>query len=367
MVFAGRGISQEDYPAPPKNVFASRPFEELITKYADDYAGIDVRGKIVLLVRFAGVRGAIRPSSNFGQTPGPYVADSIANAIKRGAAAVIFVDPALDLYTDVPFPAVYQTREGVLAGPNPYLRIERESPPTTLTGVPVIVLDTAAAEQLLAPLGLDMQPFIGLPDYRSPEFDRSPARDLGVTARVEVPLSRQVVASKSLVAEVPGISPQTGRVMVWLLHSSSSGSGQIVLGAIAQVLGPRRAPFVLVDFDDSGDAAGSTAAVREVLADRRIVLVVVLDQLQGSALKFVTPYGELIPALDLYADRANARHEVTRTTELIGALSGVAPLVDVRTVVIRGSGTAGDLRPDAAAFIGYLAGREDARAEELPR
>ena len=95
--------------------------------------------------------------------------------------------------------------------------------------------------------------------------------------------------------------------------------------------------------------------------------VVVLDELQGSALKFVTPYGDLIPALDLYADKANARHEVTRTTELIGALSGVAPFVDLKTVVIKGSGTAGDLGPDAAALIGYLAGRQGARAEELPR
>jgi hypothetical protein len=93
----------------------------------------------------------------------------------------------------------------------------------------------------------------------------------------------------------------------------------------------------------------------------------VLDQLDGSALKFTTANGELIPALDLYAERAGARHDVTRTTASAAVVSDIAPLLDVKTVVVSGNGGSGDLRGDAAALVGYLAGRLALGAEELPR
>jgi hypothetical protein len=124
---------------------------------------------------------------------------------------------------------------------------------------------------------------------------------------------------------------------------------------------------VFVDFDPAVDPKANAKAVAAALEDRRISLVIVLDKLDGNALKFTTANGELIPALDMYADKAAARHELTRTTATATAVSDIAPLLDYKTVVVSGNGGAGDLRPDAAAFVGYLAGRLALGAEELPR
>jgi hypothetical protein len=77
--------------------------------------------------------------------------------------------------------------------------------------------------------------------------------------------------------------------------------------------------------------------------------------------------GDLIPALDLYAAKASARHELTRSTASAAAASEFAPLMEFKTVVVRGNGASGDLRADAAALVGYLAGRLALGAEELPR
>src|SRR5688500_11003886 len=104
-----------------------------------------------------------------------------------------------------------------------------------------------------------------------------------------------------------------------------------------------------------------------LINERRIRLVVVLEKVYSTAQNFVKPHGDLIPALDLYAARSGARHEVTRTTAPLTALSGLAPLPDVPTVVVKGVGSFGDLREDAAALLGYLAGRLALGAEELPR
>jgi hypothetical protein len=48
-------------------------------------------------------------------------------------------------------------------------------------------------------------------------------------------------------------------------------------------------------------------------------------------------------------------------------MSDLAPLLEFKTVIVSGNGGSGDLRPDAAALVGYLAGRLALGAEELPR
>jgi hypothetical protein len=75
----------------------------------------------------------------------------------------------------------------------------------------------------------------------------------------------------------------------------------------------------------------------------------------------------LILALDQYADISGAPHAITRNTATVLALGESAPLPGVRTVLISGHGDQGDLSKDAAAVIGYLAGRLSLGAEELPR
>jgi len=115
------------------------------------------------------------------------------------------------------------------------------------------------------------------------------------------------------------------------------------------------------------DPRANAQAVSQVLGPRRIDLVVVIDELDGDALRFTTANGDLIPAFDLYADKADARHVTTTATAPIGELTNVVPFIDQPTVVVTGSGGASDLRPDAAALIGYLAGRLALGAEELRR
>ncbi len=370
LVFVGRGIVPSEYPPTPAcpSVICGRPdIGNLIQDYANDYSGIDVRGKVVLLVRFLGVASHGFTSTMNGYSFGPDGATTIAGAIKRGAAAVLFVDPALGFYTDRQENFTLGTGD-ILGGVNPYLRLERDLPPSNTAGVPVVVLDPVAAQSLLLPNGVDISAYFTFDEGRSDRYSRSPSRDLGISARVEVPLARQTASATSYVGEVSRAAPDAGRVLIWAVRKPGAAHPSAdVVAALARELEGRGAPFVFVDFDPSIDLQANRQSIRDVLKDRRISLVVVLNQLDGTALRFTTPYGDLIPTFDLYADKAGARHEVTRATADITALADIAPLVDVKTVLVSGNAGDGDLRPDAAALVGYLAGRLALGAEELPR
>jgi hypothetical protein len=183
-----------------------------------------------------------------------------------------------------------------------------------------------------------------------------------------VPLERTASSSTSYVGEISGTAHDAGHVLVWAPRRPEDPHPSAdVLAALARTLVPRQAPFLFVDFDDAADRKANAQAIRAALGDRRLALVVVLGNLTGDALKLTTPYGDLIPALDSYASEAGARSIVTRSTAPITALDGIAPFADVRTVLVESAGGTGDLRPDAAAFLGYLAGRLALRAEELPK
>lgn len=371
LVFAGRGISPADFKPLSQPVTFVRPDvakEIHALGYEDDYAGIDVRGKVVLLVRFFGIHVGPNTRISDGIAHGLVVEQTIASAVERGAAAVIFVDPALWLYTDLEANATYGGRGAVRGGPNPYLRLERSEPRTDTEGVPVIVLSEIAAGELLGPLGLDLTPFYDFDERSRPEDAQSPSSDLGVMARVEVPIAKQTATVSSLVGEIAGTAAGTGYIVVWApRRPDAPHPSRDVLAALASALGSRRVPLVFVDFDLSVDARANAKHIRQALKDREIALVVVLDKLDGGALRFITPYGELIPALDRYADRSSARYEVTRQTARVAALEGIAPFIDVKTVLVTGTGGEGDVRPDAAAVLGYMAGRLALGAPEVPR
>lgn len=336
----------------------------LLETYPDDYAGIDVRGKVVLLVRFMGIDAREPGSATANYVDGPAVEVSIADAIRRGAAAVIFVDPMLGSYTDTERSAFPGLRASGLL--NPYLSMEREFPTASVSRVPVVVLDPLAARSLVAPLDLDLSPFLRH-DTRDTRWDRSPSRGLGLSARVEVPVRTDTVSVSSVVAEVPDIPDEVGRVAVWAPRNPDSvqldAARTDVLGALARALAARKAPFIFIDFDPHSD----TMAVREALKDRRIVLVIVLQELHGGVLRFESANGDLIPAFDLYAEKSAARYEITRQTAKIESFSAVAPLPGIRTVAIRADAAPGDARADAVAVIAYVAGRLALGAPELPR
>lgn len=371
LVFAGRGISAADYVPSPQPLFQPRveDFAGLIRDYdyADDYAGIDVRGKVVLLARFIGFKAAQTGANAFRNVVGPQPDDAIANAVKRGAAAVIFIDPALYLYNDVQGCCTYGLGD-LIGGQNPYLRGERNDPPKTTSGVPVFVLGDLAAQEFMAPFGIDITPFFRADERRAPQYQRSLSRDLGVIARVEVPMERRTAAVTSHVAQVKGAPADAARVVVWNIRRPGvQHPGEEVLAAVARSVAARGVPMVFVNFDPDLDPVANAKTIEEALKGQRIGLVIVLDHLDGPSLRFTTPHGDLIPALDLYADKAGARHEVTRATASEAALAEVAPFFGIKTVLIDGSRGDGDARPEAAALVGYLAGRLALGAEELPR
>ncbi|TMC48932.1 MAG: ABC transporter permease subunit [Chloroflexi bacterium] len=345
LVFAARGIVPKEHPPllPRPGRPTVPPLGPLIQSYPDDYAGIDIRGKVVLLVRFMGVDVPGR-----GTAPGFEVSGSISDAVRRGAAAVVFVDPELGGYA--------KSRD-------PYVFTEQDDPAGSASGVPVVVLDPSAAETLVRPLNLDLSPLLGY-DRVGKEWGPSAARDTTVTARVEVPLREDTEPIASRIGQLPDIPDGTGRVVVWAARNLADDrldpTRTAVLAALARLTSVHQAPFIFVDFDPHAD----TQAVAAALRGERVVLVLVLQSLDGGLLTFESANGDSIPAFDYYAREVGARYEVTRTTATLEQT--IRPLPGVRTVVL-GSRGPGGVSSDAVAVIGYLAGRLALGAPELPR
>jgi hypothetical protein len=323
-----------------------------VKDYPDDYAGIDVRGKVALLVRFMGVDAGSR-----GVVEGTSVGTAVADAIKRGAVGVIVVDR----FVGAPGSSLNLRSISAL---NAYVQIEELFPPVSTSGVPVMVIDPDAARRLTGSVGVDIDPLLGY-DPAGKKWDRSFSRDLPLVARITVPLREDIFSVTSTVAEVPGFSAEAGRVVIWTDHKVAStpteANRRDVLASLARFASARHAPFIFVDLDLRGDAL----AVREFLGSRRVLVVIVLDQLDGSVLYFTTANGDLIPAFDLYAEKAGARHETTRTTATVNQVG--SPVPNLKTVVIDSSGAGSDARADTVALIGYLAGRLALGAPELGR
>jgi peptide/nickel transport system permease protein len=353
LVFAARGIAPGDIVQPIVFGPTRQPsLASLVKEYPDDYAGIDVRGKIVLLVRFLGVDAGSR-----GLVDG-YSADiGINNVIKRGAAGVIYVDRSVG----TPGSSLYP--RSVLAL-NSYAALEELSPPVSVSGVPVVVIDPETAHALVAPLGLDLAPLLGY-DAVGRKWDRSLSRDLGVSARIAVPLREDVSTARGVAAEVPGFSAERGRVVIWATHTLGATTTETntrdVLASLARFASARHSPFIFVDFDVHADVQ----ALRDFLRTRRVLVLIVLDQLDRSVLQFTTANGDLIPAFDLYAEKAGAAHEITRRTFTVDQVG--SPVPDMKTVVVSTIGPPPDARADTAALIGYLAGRLALGAPELGR
>jgi len=372
LVFAGWGISPADYPRQPQQIFGV-DFGGAVESFPDDYRTVDVRGKVVVLLRYNGLL------TGRGTANGPDVETHIKNAIKRGAAAVLLVDPLL--------PRLPRVTTGNTQ--NTYQRVEQQSPITRVAGVPVIVMSPSVADRLLVPFGIsttDIYASVGAgvtvgTIFVSPTWiptdsryaEASMARDLGTRARVEVDAAEVRAHVRSVIAESVAPASQA-RIVVWaVLHPSSVGDREPIeaMVAAARAIAGRSTPLIFVAFDPSVDAAGNARMVADVVRARTIGLVIVLDDLVGSALQFRTPFGDLVPAFDRYADKAGVPHLLTRGTvsrdSELWTWPGIAPFIDDRSIVVSGAGAAGDLRAATAALLAYVAGRAALGAEELPR
>jgi len=373
LVFAGWGLSPSDYrPTVTATSNISAPsLGTAVKEWADDYAAVDVSGKVATILKMPTI------DSGRGATPGLDFETAVQNALKRGAAAVLYIDPLLPT---MPLATVAGNRV------NPYRRLAQILPVERPAGPPVIVLSLPVGERLLAPLGvsptriwesLGTYTVLGslsgskVVDNDAPITRTTLARDLGVLAHIELPVARVSETLRNLVARTSDDDPG---VLIWALMPAtrgSSGPAFDALAAVVRILKERQsAAFTIVAFDRRFDALGNARAIATALGKNSWDLIVVLDDLEGERLRFDTVYGDLIPMFDLYAARAGARAAITRSITMPvdeWTWPGREAFPKSRAMIVRATGAAGDVRPDVAALLGYIAGRDALGAPELHR
>ena len=145
-------------------------------------------------------------------------------------------------------------------------------------------------------------------------MQHSLARDLGVTAHIELPVERVSVTPRSLVGAT-GAAP---RVLVWAVTPGTRLSSRPALDALAasiRSLADRTGEEIaFVVFDRAADPLGNARQIADLLGRPRWDLIIVLDDLEGERLRFNTISADLIPAFDEYAQRSGARAQLTRAS-----------------------------------------------------
>ncbi len=362
VVFAGWGIAPSDIAELQVGAFSPPDLGRAVKDWADDYAAVDVRGKAVLILRLQSVLTGPRA------TQGPDFQSTVANALKRGAAAVLYVDPLRKTYPTV-------TRVGGRV--NPYLRLAEVAPLENASRPPVFALDVAAADRFLEgsrPTATEIYARLSETSGGVRASDASTrislARPLPVTAHIELPIALVRSTSRTLAANTPA-PPGTPRIVVWAVApdpDDRSRAAADAIAAAARAVGSHPGPAVtLVAFDPSADVTADARAVRQLMAGAPIDLVLVVQSMLGGKLQFQTAYGDLVPVIDRYAELAGARYRITRVASPIDLVQwpGIAAFPTTRSVVIRGDGAVGDVRADAAAVIGQAIGRWVLGAPEL--
>ena len=366
LVFAGWGVSPADFPPQHTSVFETGDFGTLVAGWEDDYAKIDVRGKVALIFRIANIQTGIgRPV-----TPAPTADVLMRSAIKRGAAAILWVDAS---------------RAQLIARgqPDPYRRLVADDPLTRVAGVPVFMLTAEAADRLLAPVGIKATAILRaqLQGDTAATRGTSMAAELPERAHLELPIAPVASSSHSLVALTPAPAG-AHRLVIWAVAPSlatGSRSASDALSALVRVLAGRAMPpLVFVVFDPRGDPVANAKAVRATLGTTPIDDVLAIESLGGPRLQFATVYGDLVPAIDDYATRAGAaalrtagalNPDAPETGDLMIA-AGLSAFVNDHWILISGQGPVGDtddLRADAAAVLAYVVARYAAAAPELVR
>lgn len=368
IVFAGWGLSPADHPSVATQIFSGPSFGKVVEDWPDDYSAVDVRGKIAVMLKMP----SIRTGTRFAIVTQDFET-AVSNALKRGARAVLYVDPALPT---LPLTATNAAR------PNPYIRLGESVPIERADKPPVIVLSLGAAERILGPFGVSptaiwdrLGPNVGfggtqtrMVESNDPIWQRTLARDLGVRAHLTLPVDRVTGTSRSLVGTT-GASP---RILMWAVTPGTRLSSRPALDALSGTIRALKdrtgEEIAFVVFDRTADPLGNARQIAEYLGRTTWDLIVVLNDLMGERLRFETQSGDLIPAFDEYARLSGARAEVTRGSAPDDfTWPGIQAFPKSRSVVVSGTGGEGDLRADTAALLAYVAGRDALGAPELRR
>jgi ABC-type dipeptide/oligopeptide/nickel transport system permease subunit len=371
IVFAGWGLSPSDHPetAPLIGQFPAPNLGTVVKTWPDDYRAVDVRGRVAVILRMPNIQTRTR-----GITVGQDFETTVNNALKRGAVAVVYIDPLLPT---LPLTTFSGSRI------NPYRRLGETLPLRRPDGPPVIVLSVRTAERLLGPLGVSPTailakigtsptPLLGQMVIQSddPISQMSLARDLGTRAHVELPIARVTATPKSVVGVTPG---EPARVLIWVVMPATRGTSAPATDALAAMVrslaGRTGSGLAIVAFDRTADPLGNARAIADLLGRTRWDTIVVLDDLEGERLRFDTIYGDLIPMFDHYASRSGARAAITRGIANPEQWSwpGMEAFPKSRATIVRATGENGDVRGDVAALLGYIAGRDALGAPELRR
>ena len=217
VIFAGYGITRPGY---------------------DDYAGLDVRNKIVLAMRQE-PRDA-HGASRFAKAGHAWSDDALystkaRNAAVHGAAALLLVQPPAASGTDT-VPHYVGESAAVSSSPLPTILITRRVADLLLT----------TADQPGLPVFESAIDALGRP--KSAALNR-------VSLSGEVALRRRSVAVRNIVGEIPGVGPQANEFVVIGAHYDHLGTGQLghVMGPAGQI------------FHGADDNASGTAAVLETV------------------------------------------------------------------------------------------------------
>ena len=249
VVFAGYGISAKD--------------ESMKLDY-DDYAGIDVRGKAVLVLRREPQLDDEK-SAFAGKMTTTYAtfAHKATNAFQHGAAALLIVNDAAGLKG-----AEDQLLRFNAAG------VEENSP------IPIIALSRATADRLLADSGL---PKLAEAE-QAIDADLKP-RSLplpGWTLDASATIERKGLATKNVVGVLEGAGPHADETIVVGAHYDHLGHGGLASGSLAFLSGDIH--------NGADDNASGTAMVMELARrlarrpdslDRRIVFIAFSGEEKG--------------------------------------------------------------------------------------
>jgi len=284
IVFAGWGLSPSDHPETAAVLFTAPSLGTVVKGWADDYRAVDVRGKIAVILRMPNVQSGSR-----NITAGQDFETTAANALKRGAVAVLYIDPTLPTLPITTF-------RGNLI--NPYRRLGETVPLQRPDGPPVIALSLRMGERLLGPFGVSPTAIwdgIGLNTSNGLTFgqklvqsddpisQRSFARELGTRAHIDLPVARVTATTQSLVGVTPG---EPSRVLIWAVMPATRGSSRPATDALAafvrSLAGRTGVGLAVVAFDRRADTIGSARALADLLGRTRWDTIVVLDDLEGE-------------------------------------------------------------------------------------
>ncbi|WP_422929878.1 M20/M25/M40 family metallo-hydrolase [Singulisphaera sp. PoT] len=223
IVFAGYGIT------------ASDPSKKL--DY-DDYAGVDVKGKVVLLLRREPQQD--KDDSPFdGKRNSPFAAfrHKATNAFQHGAAAILLVN---DHY-------------GLQGKTDTLLKVGEAGDEANST-IPFISVTRAFADKLLADAG---EPNLEQLESQIDAQLKPKTRELkGWTAKGKVEIQRKAIETKNVIGVLEGSGPLADETIVIGAHYDHLGHGGLMSGSLA---------FLSTDIHNGADDnASGTAMVVEM-------------------------------------------------------------------------------------------------------